>query len=76
MPGPLSKIEHKTREVAAALRSNCWYVFHRPAPTEAQPQQHPARIFAARTQRGQFQVRYLANGKWVAVTAADSLYQQ
>lgn len=76
MTTPIDKIEHKTRDVAAALRNNCWYVYHRPAVTEAQPQPQPQRVFGARTQRGQFQVRHLTTGNWVAVAAADSLYQQ
>lgn len=76
MPGPLSKIYHKTREVTAALRSNCWYTFWQAAPSAAEPQPQHKRLFDARQQKGQFQVRLLQTGKWQNVGPDDKLFQQ
>lgn len=76
MASPLNKITHKTREVQQALQSNCWHVYHQAAPVDGATPVAPARIFQARTQRGQFQVRYLASGQWHRVGATDTLYQR
>lgn len=72
---PLTTIAHTTREIRRALQSNCWYVYHRPAPAEDRPTPEPARVTDARTQRGRFQVRHLQTGWWRDVAPADTLYQ-
>jgi hypothetical protein len=76
MASPLTKIAHKTREVRQALTSNCWHVYHQATPVDGATPVAPARIYQARTQRGQFQVRHLVSGKWHNVGPTDTLYQQ
>lgn len=76
MSSPLTTIKHSTREVQQALLNNCWAVFHRAASAEGEPAPEASRVFQARTQRGQFQVRYLKTGQWRNVAPADLLFQQ
>ena len=76
MVSPLPKIAHKTREVHQALTNSCWYVYHRAVPVDGAAQAAPARIYQARTLRGQFQVCHLVSGKWHNVGPTDTLYQQ
>ena len=76
MASPLTKSAHKTREVSQALKSNCWYVYHQAAPVDGAAPAAPARIYQARSQRGQFKVCHLASGQWHNVGPADTLYQQ
>ena len=76
MSSSLARIAHQTREVRQALTNNCWYVYHQAAPVDGAAPAAPARIYQARSQRGQFQVCHLASGQWHNVGPADTLYQQ
>ncbi|SMB79347.1 hypothetical protein SAMN00120144_3115 [Hymenobacter roseosalivarius DSM 11622] len=76
MSSPQTAIRHTTREVQQALSNNCWGVYHRAVYAEGEPVPESSRVFQTRTQRGQFQVRYLQTGQWHNVAPADLLFQQ